>query len=221
MAHLRKYSAVVSCLVLALAFALALSAAEPKRITAAAGTTPPTHVPEPEAILLSESFETSVPPAGWTLQGTHTGTETWYQETYDPYDGSYYASVQYDPQLIPQDEWLVSPAFNLAAAGGTVSLWSNGSVYWCRDTFDNCDLDIYLVVGAIGGGDDILLGTADAQWPESWTWVQSTYDIATHLPVNAGVGLHYTGTDGAQVNVDLVVLDGTLVPVELQRISIE
>ncbi|PWB74714.1 MAG: hypothetical protein C3F15_07380, partial [Holophagae bacterium] len=63
--------------------------------------------------------------------------------------------------------------------------------------------------------------TADAQWPANWTWVQSTYNVASYLPVNAGVGLRYSGTDGAQVNVDLVVLDGTLVPVELQRFTVE
>jgi hypothetical protein len=94
-------------------------------------------------------------------------------------------------------------------------------VYWCRDIFDNCDLDIYLVVGSIGGGDDVYLGTADDQWPDSWVFGQSTYNISSYLPVNAGIGLRYTGTDGAEVGADLVVLDGTLIPVELQRFTVE
>ena len=64
---------------------------------------------------------------------------------------------------------MLSPVQNLAAATTTLSLWSMGSVYWCRDTYDNCDIEAWLVVGAVGGGDDILLGEVDGTWTASWT----------------------------------------------------
>ena len=211
MAKSRKSLVVLSCLALMMATAFVGTAAAPKAKTAPAGASAPVYIPDAEAILLTESFETAVPPAGWTVTGTHTGTETWHQDSFDPYDGAYYANCNWDPSLIPQDEWLVSPPFDLAAGAGSISLWTLGSVYWCRDTFDNCDLNVYLVVGAPGGGDDILVGNADGAWPDSWIWGQAIFDISGSLPVNASVGLHYSGTDGAQISADLVVLDLSLI----------
>jgi hypothetical protein len=93
---------------------------------------------------------------------------------------------------------------------GTLSFWSMGSIYWCRDDFDNCDLNIWIIVGDIGGGDDILVGTADADWPDNWIWAQSTFDLDALLPGGpVKIGFQYVGTDGAQIGLDDILLDGT------------
>jgi hypothetical protein len=221
MAQLKKSLVIAFCLTILLAAAHTATAADPRKATVPAGASAPVYTPDTEAILFSESFEISVPPPTWSLVNTHTGTETWYQSTFNPYDGVASANCEWDPDLIPQDEWLVSPAYDLAAGTGSISLWSLGSLYWCRDNFDNCDLNIYLVVGAPGGGDDVMVGMADPSWIASYEWAQTSFDISGSLPINASVGLNYNGTDGATIAADLVVLDGTLIPVELMRISVE
>ncbi len=52
---------------------------------------------------------------------------------------------------------------------GTLDFWSQGSVYWCRDTNDNCDLNIWIVIDEWDGGavNDIYVGKADDDWPEA------------------------------------------------------
>jgi hypothetical protein len=221
--HTRNKAALVVVLVVfALTVALAASAAEPKKATGTIASDPPKYIPKPDAILITEGFETAVPPAGWTLQATHTGQETWYLDTYSPHGGTGNASVQYDPDLVAQSEWLLSPVLSMAAGTTTLSFWTMGSTYWCRVEYNNCDLEVWLVVGAIGGGDDVLIGLADPSWPvSSWNWAQATFDITAQMPRNAAIGFHYVGNDGAQVGVDDVTLDGTLVPVGLQQFTIE
>lgn len=57
----------------------------------------------------------------------------------------------YDPLLSDQKELLLIPRF--AASSGSVSLWSYGSLYWCRDTYNSCDLEVWFVTGSWGGDD--------------------------------------------------------------------
>jgi hypothetical protein len=165
------------------------------------------YTPRPDAILIDEGFEGgSMPPAGWT-QVINNPNQTW--QIYSiPYNGAYAADIRYDSALIPQDEWLLSPEMSLIE--GTLSFWSFGSLYWCRDTYDNCDLNVWLVVGDLGGGDDILVGLADESWSGSYTWSQSVFNLTPLLPDNSvRIGLQYAGLDGAQIALDAIVLDGT------------
>lgn len=45
--------------------------------------------------------------------------------------------------------------------------------------------------------------------------------MAAQMPRNAAIGFRNLGTDGAQVGLDDVTLDGTLVPVDLQQFTRE
>jgi hypothetical protein len=45
--------------------------------------------------------------------------------------------------------------------------------------------------------------------------------MAAQVPMSAAIGFRYVETDGAQVGLDDVTLDGTLVPVGLQQFTIE
>lgn len=154
-----------------------------------------------------EGFEAGVvPPSGWTLIQTNPN-QTWKIGTatasFTPHSGSYYATVKSDPALLDQDELLLSPAFT--ANIGNVSLWSSGSPYWCRDTYDNCDLEVWLVNGNWdgGGGDDVYLGLVDDDWTGEWEWSYSTFDFSPYASGNpARIALRYVGNDGAQISVD-------------------
>ena len=171
------------------------------------GRSAPIRPASPADILLDEGFEGGVvPPAGWTEENTNAGYN-WKVHTSDPHTGTYAADVEYDPDLNPQDEWLLSPELMLAE--GTLSFWSFGSLHWCRDTYDNCDLNVWIVVDEVGGGDDIYVGKGDDVWPADWTWAQSVFDLTPLLPGGpVRIGFQYEGLDGAQVALDDIVLDG-------------
>lgn len=158
----------------------------------------------PLDVLISEGFEgAAFPPDNWT-QVINNTNETWGRDDYDPHSGNYYANVLYD---FDQDEWLLTP--ELALASGTLSVWSYGSVLWCRDTYDNCDLNVWLVVGEVGGGDDIFVANLDEDWTGTWAWSQSVLDLAPFLPgVPVRIGFQYLGNDGAEAAIDDIVLDG-------------
>jgi hypothetical protein len=81
-----------------------------------------------------------------------------------------------------------------------------GSNYWCRDALDNCDLNVWLVVGDWGGSDDIYVYTADSDWTDSFTWSSSTVNLTPFLPAGTPVriGFQYEGQDGAQVGLDAI-----------------
>jgi subtilisin family serine protease len=158
---------------------------------------------------ISQGFESGiVPPAGWTRIQTNP-RQTWKIHTSKPYAGTYSAEVQWDDQLAWQDELLLSPEF--AASTAQLQFASFGSPYWCRDTFDNCDLDVWLVRGGWGGGDDTWVYNADGSWPGTFVWGVSNVNLTPYLtpgqPVQ--VAFRYTGLDGAQVALDAISITGS------------
>ena len=175
------------------------------------GFSAPVYVPRnPQAVIFTEDFEGgTVPPVGWTEQIANAGFN-WKTHTFAPHAGTFAADVEYDPALVPQDEWLISSEYVLDS--GTLSFWSSGSLFWCRDDNDNCDLEVWLVVGPTAGdANDIYVGTADGDWPASFTWVQSTFDLTSLLPNEpVRIGFRYVGVDGAQVSLDDILLDGEI-----------
>ncbi len=210
----RRIAVFISGIVLALGSA-AFPQSPPK--SAPAGQAPsgsPVDTHTPRVPIVTEGFEGGVmPPTGWTRQ-VQNAAHSWVADP-SAHAGSYGARVTWD---FTQDEWLVSPQFNIS--GGTLTLWSMGSVYWCRDNFNNCDLQIWLVVGAVGGGDDILVGTAETSWTASWTWAQSSFTL-TAAAGPKRLAFRYFGNDGADAHLDDILLDGIPVPVELMRIDVK
>jgi hypothetical protein len=157
----------------------------------------------PLDLLISEGFEGVFPPTNWAQFKTNPDY-TWEQSSDYAYEGSYGASVPYDYE---QDEWLLTP--ELALAEGTLSFYSMGSIYWCRDTYDNCDLNVWLVVGDVGGEDDIFVKNVEEDWPDNWIWTLTTIDLESYLPgVPVRIGFQYVGDDGADIGLDSVILDG-------------
>jgi hypothetical protein len=162
----------------------------------------------PAEILIDEGFEGGViPPTDWTH--IQNNPYSWEIAVYDPHSGLYNAHVEYDPALVQQHEWLLSPEFDLAE--GQLTFWSMGSLYWCRDDFDNCDLEVWIVVGPDPeDGDDVFVGIADGDWPYTWEWGMSSFDLTPLLPGGpVRIGFEYVGIDGAEIGLDDVVLDGT------------
>jgi len=201
---------------------LAVAAApEAKVAPANAGPQPPAVFPD---ATVTEGFEGNlVPPAGWTLDTTNAAYPWEIATIGTAHGGTYFANVEYDPALVPQLEALYSPLL-VRPITLSVSFWSQGSVYWCRDDYDNCDLDIYLDEDNIfGNGNETLVHTADALWPGNWTWTNSVLDLTAQVAgEDRYVAFVYQGVDGAQVGLDDIVIDYEegVVPVQVSVLEI-
>ncbi|MGC9468910.1 MAG: carboxypeptidase regulatory-like domain-containing protein [Anaerolineae bacterium] len=151
---------------------------------------------------LHEGFELGVmPPTGWSTKITNP-MKTWMVESWAAFNGTYGAAVPYG---YAQDEWLISS--ELTGDTGVLSFMSLGSTYWCRDTYDNCDVNLWIVVGDVGGGDDIFVAQVEDDWSGSWWWTYSEYDLEGLLPGGPfRIGFQYLGDDGADVGLDDVLL---------------
>jgi uncharacterized repeat protein (TIGR01451 family) len=159
-----------------------------------------------------EGFEGSWPPADWRVTQSNPN-QTWFHGGFAAFEGSYTAAVDYDDQLMDQDEWLMGPQVVLGdLRANTLAFQTMGSPYWCRDGFDNCDLEVWAILGgAVGGGDDILLGLAEDFWSDVFVWSPAHFDLAAAgVPSNVPVAFafRYQGNDGAQVLIDAVELTG-------------
>jgi len=157
-------------------------------------------------IVVSEGFETTVPPPGWSAVVTNPSF-TWKVQNFSPPEGLQYADVEYDPALVPQDEWILTPVIN---ASGTVTVngLTFGSVYWGVTPFDNYDIELWAVVGNVGGGDDLLVATLDDSWVVNWQWEAFSHQF-TAPAGSFRVGFRYTGVDGAQGGIDIIEVDAT------------
>ena len=152
-----------------------------------------------------------MPPTGWT-RIQNNPSQTWKIDSVSPYEGTYAARCDYDPALVNQNEWIVTPYMTNPSQ---VTFWSFGSVYWCRDTYDNCDLEVWLINGSgVTDGDDVYLGKADDDWPANWTYAKSTFPLSPSPGTPVRIGFRYFGNDGAQINLDYisVCLEGAGTP---------
>jgi uncharacterized repeat protein (TIGR01451 family) len=151
---------------------------------------------------ISEGFEAGVPPVGWGSHVTNAGF-TWESDDYAPNSGTYYATVLYDPALVPQEEVMYSPAIT-ASTAFVLRFWSNSSLVWCRDDYDNCDLNIYVDVDTTwGNGNETWVYLADDDWVVTWSWVQSFVDLSDYADGSPYyIAFVYTGLDGAQISLD-------------------
>lgn len=156
-------------------------------------------------ILPGGGFESGVfPPAGWTHIQTNPN-QTWkIQVSGSPYEGLHAADCEYDQALGDQDEWLITPYIRNPSR---VNFWSFGSLYWCRDINDNCDLEVWLINGpGVNDGDDIFLGKADDDWVATWTYSQSIFSILGSIGTPVRIGFRYVGKNGAQIALDKVMV---------------
>jgi hypothetical protein len=131
---------------------------------------------------LWEGFEGgAVPPTGWTLQQFNP-VETWQIETYNPYEGMYYATCLYDATYTDeQHEWLVSPVMDFSGAGPDLKLkfaWQM-SYYWGVDPYDNYDLSVGITTD--GTNWDILWSEADEGAFDSWVWYEKTIPLPDYV----------------------------------------
>ena len=159
--------------------------------------------------LLTEDFEEGImPPTDWSV--VVTNPYTWEIDDYNPYEGLYNASCFYDPDLVPQDEWLISPVINLTSKGEEWHLYFfwMASYYWAVDPYDNYDLEVWIDTDGDDTFDNMLWCEDAVGVFSSWTWYMADVDLADYLIYpNAKLGWRYVGSDGAQASLDFINVD--------------
>ncbi|UCC80202.1 MAG: choice-of-anchor J domain-containing protein [Candidatus Zixiibacteriota bacterium] len=182
--------------------------------------------PQPQNVILvdflTEGFETWFPP-NWTRIITN-GNYTWNQSGYSPHGGAFNAQILYDPALVPQDEWMISPILDLSSASPDLELsfWFLTSYYWHVSPYDNGDMII--VVSTDGGNNwsNPLWTEDDYGVFQNWVWYEVVLDFSAYVgEPNFKVALVYQGVDGAQADFDDVLLSDGAQPFEHDVAAVE
>ncbi len=161
-----------------------------------------------DVILPAESFETAVPPTGWsTVNGP--GTRHWQQATNgNPFTsefGSAYAYVNYD-SAYAQNEWLITPSMDCSA-------FNNLQMTYCIAQGTGWEDYIYIRVSTNGGSSwsgnlvthfqsGLTMTTANMQ-----TLDLSAYDMSANLQV-AFILWTALADAGDSVGLDMVTITG-------------
>ncbi len=173
-----------------------------------------------KGILLSESFETSVPPAGWemiNMPGAVALTSTgipWHMYDSYSYDGSYSAVYGHAANA---DSWLKTARFDLAATIDTavLSFWWAGSYHWA---VINGYLSLKVKISDDYGltwntlydnHDSASVVDHGAPWPYiTWAWYNPQIDLSSYIgKTDLIIGFHLVADTGADIHVDLMTID--------------
>jgi len=157
----------------------------------------------PKATILTEGFEGTFPPTGWVKQnGTSNSLYQWKEGT-SAHSGSKGAMVEYDPQLVPQNEWLISPVMNLTTLTVPVlEFWWSMSYYW--GVSPNNNYDFRVKVSTNGGTNWTTIWTEDSAGTfASFTYQKAALNLSNYASAtNFKIAFQYQGTDGAALYLD-------------------
>ena len=159
---------------------------------------------------LTEGFETWFPP-DWTRIITNSGY-TWNQVFTSSYEGIASAEILYDPALVPQDEWMISPTLDFSNANNElqVEFYFLTSYYWHVDPFDNGDMQVRISTDDGDTWSEPLWTEDDYGLFDNWVWYQVILELDEYVgdPL-VKIAFVYQGVDGAQANFDaIIVSDG-------------
>lgn len=155
-----------------------------------------------------EGFEgTAFPPLCWSQTITNA-TYTWYQNAATFYEGTQSALCEYDPAPAPQDEWLISPKFDLTGITHAQAKFAwNGSKYWSMYPYNNCDLNL---MAKVGNGSWVKIWDqfdTDTATYASFTWRLDSVDISSFAGDTVRFAFQYVGVDGADFFVDAFTIE--------------
>jgi minor extracellular serine protease Vpr len=164
------------------------------------------------AIILQEGFDGDFPPGGWLHQVMNT-SHTWQRG--NPQNNNF---NQIDPTsqysaLCPwvaqnQNEWLITPAFNLGSGSASIEFYAGYSTQWLSGA------TLKLHISTDGGSNWNQIWTADNDG-QDWIWRNKIIDISAYSNrQNLKLGWQYVGNDGDLVAIDGVKLLGFVTDLE-------
>ncbi len=164
-------------------------------------------------ILLHESFESDLfPPHHWQ-QTICNDANTWQLDTSNAFQGNHSARCCFDPEKNKQDEWLITSTVNIA---GYTEIFLEFrwfmSYFWSVRPYDHYDFSIY--VASENTSDwTMLWNEEEVEAFDNWVWLNSSLGDAIDLSPYCDqetirIGFQYNGTDGAQLNIDDIIVYG-------------
>jgi hypothetical protein len=141
--------------------------------------------------LVEESFETAVPPAGWTIMTTGV-SYTWAQTGNLANTGDYSAYVRYGNPGLFQDEWLVTPALDATGLSTLTLEWAENESYWA-----DWGLEHLIMVSTTVPDDPGAFSTVLSMTPATHSisgWSAMTVDLSAYAGTsNIYVAFRYRG----------------------------
>ncbi|MDP6652712.1 MAG: choice-of-anchor J domain-containing protein, partial [Gammaproteobacteria bacterium] len=166
----------------------------------------PPDVPEPVAGLPEgyslESFESSVPPAEWTLinDGDANG---WVQSSASANTGSYSARITYSSSAA-HDDWLITPQMSIEA-GDSITLYAkNGSASWTEQ------FNVMVSTASTDKADFTATLASTVEPPTTWT--NYSYDLSAYAGSDIYVGIQAITWDALYLYIDDVLIPWVLPP---------
>jgi hypothetical protein len=167
--------------------------------------------PKNPDIILTEGFEGTWPPAGWS------SPDLWTQDC----SGYYYHTGLCGAYLAwgyGLNEWLIAPAVTLGT-GSYLKFWWESSYYWHVDPYDNGDL--FVKISTNGGsswttlwtfGDSAMVVNSGGVWPWSnFVMYEATLDLSAYSG-SALIAWHVVANDNADIAIDDVVVESFAAP---------
>jgi len=161
---------------------------------------------------ISEGFETSVPPTGWTQTITVPGY-TWAQSTSYAFSGTYGA---YCPWNYSQYEELITPTLNFTSATSDLRvefMWE-ASYYWMVSPYNNGEYELWISTDG-GATWPTLLWSIDSIGAfTNWEWYLQSVDLSAYAgQANVKLAWRYTANDAADIGLDDVLITDDPPPV--------
>lgn len=170
----------------------------------------------PKATILNESFEgTTFPPTGWVKQNGNTSAMYQWKEGTTAHTGTKGAMCEYDINLVPQNEWLISPTINISSLTVPVlEFWWSMSYYW--GVSPNNNYDFRVKVSTNGGTSWTTVWTEDSAGVfANFTLAKASINLSNFVATpSIKIAFQYQGTDGAAIYLDDISV-GDLTPNQL------
>lgn len=159
--------------------------------------------------VFEQGFDGAFPPSGWTLQSQQSGNETWHagnvtDHHFNQIDPASTASAICGWIAANQNEWIMSPTFNLPSGTAALDFYAGYSTNW----LNNATLKLHISTNGGSTWTQLWQAVNDSN---PWGWRSFSISLNAYCGLsNLKLGWQYVGNDG-----DTVGLDG----VELVRIS--
>jgi minor extracellular serine protease Vpr len=154
-----------------------------------------------QVVIIQEGFDVNFPPDGWSQQITNSGF-TWLKSNpqnnnFNQIDPNSTASAVCPWVAQNQNEWLITPAFNLGSGNASIEFYAGYSTQWLSGA------TIKLHISTNGGSNWTEIWSAENDG-QPWMWRNRVIDISSYSNrQNLKLGWQYIGNDG-----DMVALDG-------------
>ena len=151
--------------------------------------------------LIQEGFEGNFPPNGWTQQISNS-SYTWAKGNVENQNFNTIDPTSLNSAFCPwvaqnQNEWLITPAFNLGAGSASIEFYIGHSTQWLSAA------TVKLHISTNGGANWTQLWSAENDG-QAWIWRNKVIDLSAFANTqNIKLGWQYVGNDG-----DIVALDG-------------